>query len=66
MRNTSLVLVTNKETSDLAKRLGVKTYGVFFDTGYPTVFIQNVFQYENKIMFSNFFGLEDCILERLC
>ena len=38
MRNTSLVLVTNKETSYLAKRLGVKNMAFFFDTGLPDSF----------------------------
>jgi glycosyltransferase involved in cell wall biosynthesis len=43
MRNASLVLVTNKETSDLAKRLGVKNMAFFFDTGLPDNFYPKSF-----------------------
>ncbi len=48
MRNTSLVLVTNKETSYLAKRLGVKNIAFFFDTGLPESFYPKRFPIRKK------------------
>ena len=52
IRNTSLVLVTNKETSFLVKRLGVKNKTFFFDTGLPDSFYPKRFpiRKQNRIL----------------
>ena len=43
MRNSALVLVTNKETSLLVKRIGAKYIEFFFDTGLPDSFYPDRF-----------------------
>jgi glycosyltransferase involved in cell wall biosynthesis len=48
MRNTALVLVTNKETLLLVKRLGVKYVEFFLDTGLPDSFYPTQFPIRNQ------------------
>jgi len=48
MRNSALVLVTNKETSNLAKRIGAKYVEFFLDTGLPESYFPDRFPMRNQ------------------